>query len=242
MVSSVKKRSGKTVKFNVEKIRTAITKANRDVKQSDPTAKTLTKEQIDFVTKNVVFDLVSKGESVDIEQIQDAVEKVIMSCGYYDVAKSYILYREKHRIRRDASLHLMEQCKDYLFSEAKDDNSKRENANINGDASMGIMLKLGAEVAKTYAKYFSMPDEFTKMHVENYVHIHDLDFSQICWNCCQIDMLKLAHDGFSTGHGHIREPNSVRSYAALGCVAIQSNQCDMLGGQFWPRNPVNLEI
>ena len=50
-------------------------------------------------------------------------------------------------------------------------------------------------------------------------------------NCCQIDLLKLFHGGFSTGHGFLREPNSIRSYASLACIAIQSNQNDMFGGQ-----------
>lgn len=53
----------------------------------------------------------------------------------------------------------------------------------------------------------------------------------ITFNCCQIDLLKLFHGGFSTGHGFLREPNSIRSYASLACIAIQSNQNDMFGGQ-----------
>lgn len=52
--------------------------------------------------------------------------------------------------------------------------------------------------------------------------------------CCQIDLVKLFHDGFSTGHGFIRQPKSIASYAALACIAIQANQNEMHGGQSVP--------
>ena len=66
------------------------------------------------------------------------------------------------------------------------------------------------------------------------IHIHDLDFLTLTTTCCQIDLLKLFHGGFSTGHGYLREPNDISSYAALACIAIQSNQNDQHGGQSVP--------
>ena len=125
----------------------------------------------------------------------------------------------------------MKSYTDLLFADAKDMDLKRDNANINGNAPMGIMLKLGAEGAKTWADKYALPSKFAEADNLNYIHIHDKDFSYICWNCMNIDLLKLLHNGFSTGHGFIREPQSIRSYAALACIAIQSNQNDMLGGQ-----------
>ena len=68
-------------------------------------------------------------------------------------------------------------------------------------------------------------------HRDGDIHIHDLDFLTLTTTCCQIDLLKLFHDGFSTGHGFLREPNDIRCYAALACIAIQSNQNDQHGGQ-----------
>ncbi len=56
------------------------------------------------------------------------------------------------------------------------------------------------------------------------IHIHDKDFYALTETCCQIDLLKLFQDGFSTSHGYLREPNDIRSYAALACIAIQANQ------------------
>ena len=66
------------------------------------------------------------------------------------------------------------------------------------------------------------------------IHIHDMDFYMLTETCCQIDLLKLFHNGFSTGHGYLREPNDIRSYAALACIAIQANQNEMHGGQAVP--------
>ena len=73
-----------------------------------------------------------------------------------------------------------------------------------------------------------------RTHRDGDIHIHDLDFLTLTTTCCQIDLLKLFRDGFSTGHGFLREPNDIRSYAALACIAIQSNQNDQHGGQSVP--------
>ena len=61
-----------------------------------------------------------------------------------------------------------------------------------------------------------------------------MDFYTLTMTCCQIDLLKLLAGGFSTGHGHLREPNDIESYAALACIAIQSDQNDQHGGQSVP--------
>ena len=138
---------------------------------------------------------------------------------------------EKYREQRDASERLMQEYTNLLFKDAEEMDLKRDNANIDSDAPMGIMLKLGTEGAKCYADHFAIPEKFAKADRENYIHIHDKDFSFITFNCCQIDLLKLFKGGFSTGHGFLREPNSVRAAASLACIAIQSNQNDMFGGQ-----------
>ena len=75
---------------------------------------------------------------------------------------------------------------------------------------------------------------FAKMHREGWIHIHDLDFYGWTTTCTQIELRKLFKGGFSTGHGHLREPKSIGSYAALAAIAIQSNQNDQHGGQSVP--------
>lgn len=95
---------------------------------------------------------------------------------------------------------------------------------------MGIMLKLDAEGKSTSLTTTSSRSIHAVADRENFIHIHDKDFSLITFNC-QIDLLKLFRGGFSTGHGFLREPDSIRAYASLACIAIQSNQNDMFGGR-----------
>ena len=226
-LKTVTKRSGTTVIYDRNKIFNAIAGANRDA--TTPQDR-LQASDIDAVTGAIEF-AISERDSIGVEEIQDVVEKSLMAHGFFDVAKQYIVYREKHARRREAQKKLMDTYRDIFFADSKNVDLKRDNANINTDASMGIMLKLGAEGAKHFVDNYVLPEEFAIADHENYIHIHDKDFSLITFNCCQIDLLKLFHGGFSTGHGFLREPNSIRSYASLACIAIQSNQNDMFGGQ-----------
>lgn len=114
---------------------------------------------------------------------------------------------------------------------SRDSDLKRDNANINGDTPMGAMLQQGANTAKEYYLDTMIDPEIAALHREGWIHIHDLDFYGWTTTCCQIDLLKLFEGGFDTGHGHLREPKSIGSYAALAAIAIQSNQNDQHGGQ-----------
>lgn len=226
-LKTVVKRSGESVDYDRAKIFNAIAGANRDA--TTPADK-LAPDDVESVTA-AVETAVGGRESISVEEIQDEVEKALMAKGFFDVAKQFILYREKHAQRRNAQKKLMDTYRDIFFAKSVDVDLKRDNANINTDASMGIMLKLGAEGAKYFVDNYVLPEEFAAADKENWIHVHDKDFSLITLNCCQIDLLKLFHGGFSTGHGFLREPNSIRSYAALACIAIQSNQNDQFGGQ-----------
>ena len=116
-------------------------------------------------------------------------------------------------------------------SQAKDSDLKRDNANINGDTAMGAMLQYGANTAKEYNLNWLIPQEIAVLHTDGWIHIHDLDFYAWTTTCTQIELRKLFKNGFNTGHGHLREPKSIGSYAALAAIAIQSNQNDQHGGQ-----------
>ncbi len=129
---------------------------------------------------------------------------------------------------------LMKVYEDLTFKDAKDNDIKRENANLDGDTAMGTMLKYGSEGAKQFNEMFVLNPKHAEAHKEGDIHIHDLDFLTLTTTCCQIDLIKLFKDGFSTGHGFLREPNDIQSYAALACIAIQSNQNDQHGGQSIP--------
>ena len=120
---------------------------------------------------------------------------------------------------------------DITVSKAADCDLKRDNANINGDTAMGSMLQYGANTAKEYYLDTMVSPIAAQMHRNGDIHIHDLDFYGWTTTCTQIELRKLFKGGFNTGHGHLREPKSIGSYAALAAIAIQSNQNDQHGGQ-----------
>lgn len=224
MLTRISKRNGQVVKFDPDKIVKAISGANSETNEMNIS-------DIIAVKDIVVNELNKCTNIVGVEAIQDTVEMELMGAGFKKTAKAYILYRQKRKERRDAAEGLMQSFNDLLFADANDMDLKRDNANINTDAPMGIMLKLGTESAKSYLNNHILNEKFRDMHVNDYVHIHDADFSLITFNCCQIDLAKLLKGGFNTGHGFLREPNSIRAAASLACIAIQSNQNDMFGGQ-----------
>lgn len=124
------------------------------------------------------------------------------------------------------SLDLVDTYNEILSISAKDSDMKRENANINTNSPMGMMLKIGTESMKEYLDKVVLPKELAEPKNEGYVWYHDQDFSLITFNCCQIDLKALLERGFHTGHGFVRSPQSIRSAATLSCIVVQSNQND----------------
>ena len=166
-----------------------------------------------------------------VEGVQDLVEETLIEEGFTQTAKAYILYRAERNRVRDVNSRLIQTLKDITFSKASDSDMKRENANIDADTAMGTMLKYGSESAKQFYEMCVLDPRYARAHSEGDIHIHDLDFYTLTTTCCQIELRKLFKGGFSTGHGVLREPNDIASYAALACIAIQSNQNDQHGGQ-----------
>ncbi len=231
MLTRIVKRDGREVPFNIEKIANAIFKAAQAVGGSDyDQAMALACEVSEQVDKKCR----EEGTVPTVEQVQDMVETTLINHGHARTAKTYILYRAERTKVREMNTRLMKVYEDLTFKSAKDNDVKRENANINGDTAMGTMLKYGSEGAKEFNELYILDPKVSKAHVEGDIHIHDLDFLTLTTTCCQIDLLKLFEGGFSTGHGHLREPNDIQSYAALACIAIQANQNDQHGGQSVP--------
>lgn len=231
MIAKVLKRDGRLAPFNPEKIANAIRKAfevTGEVKGN------IDDKSLDLAIRTAEY-LELQGIAVPkIEEIQDMVEHVLMEEGCPETAKAYILYRAERSRVREKNTRLMRTLDDIVNSESKNSDLKRENANIDGDTAMGSMLRFGSESAKAYYKAYMLKPEHSRAHEDGDIHIHDLDFYSLTMTCCQIDLLKLFEGGFNTGHGHLRKPKDIRSYAALACIAIQSNQNDMHGGQSIP--------
>ena len=225
-IEKLRKRDGRLVEFDAEKIATAINKA------FIATYKSGHEEVARKLASDVVSILEVEGLDVpDVEHVQDIVEKVLMDSGYVQTAKAYILYRNERSRAREMNTKLMKVYEDITFSNSADSDVKRENASINGDTAMGSMLKYGSEGAKQFYQMFVLKPEQAKAHQEGDIHIHDLDFYTLTTTCCQIDIKKLFEGGFSTGRGHLREPSDIASYSALACIAIQANQNDQHGSQ-----------
>jgi anaerobic ribonucleoside-triphosphate reductase len=226
--TQIRKRNGDLVPFDRKKISRAIEKANQSV-----AGETITARQLDTITDKVVAAL-PVGKVPAVEQVQDEVEAQLIAADFAKTAKAYILYRAEHNKIRQAEGDLMDIYKELTFCDAKDVDLKRENANIDADTSMGTMLKYGSEGSKYFINNYVLPKDIAAAHLDGDIHIHDEDFYMLTETCCQIDLLKLFHGGFCTGHGTLREPNDIRSYAALACIAIQANQNEMHGGQAVP--------
>ncbi|EAJ6177553.1 anaerobic ribonucleoside triphosphate reductase [Campylobacter lari] len=221
------KRDKSQVAFDIFKIKNAIFKAN--INSID---EKLNNDFLDKLCDEVVALLDEK--HIQVEQIQDKVEEVLIKNALVNTAKSYILYRQKRTQIRNGSYDLLNLYDDLTFKDSKEADLKRENANINSDSAMGMMLKYGSEGAKYYVDECILPKHIANAHKNGDIHIHDKDFYMLTQTCCQIDLLKLFENGFSTGHGSLREPNDIRSYASLACIALQANQNEMHGGQSIP--------
>ena len=228
-IQKIIKRDGRMVDFDVDKIADAIFKAAQVLGGRDREMSVYLAKQVELYLLEICHNQVPT-----VEQIQDAVEKILIENGHARTAKEYILYRAERTRVRNMNSKLMKIYEDLTFKEAKENEIKRENANIDGNTAMGTMLKYGSEGAKEFYKSYVIDPKFSKAHEAGDIHIHDMDFYTLTMTCCQIDLVKLLQGGFSTGHGHLREPNDIESYAALACIAIQSNQNDQHGGQSVP--------
>ena len=227
-IANIRKRDGRLVPFDPQKIENAIFRAF----QASASAKG--HETTQALTELVVKDLENNeniSSTPSVEQVQDTVERVLIEKGFVRSAKAYILYRAERSRVREMNTRLMKTFEDITFKDAIDSDIKRENANINGDTAMGAMLKFGSEGAKQFYDMYVLDPRFAAAHRNGDIHIHDLDFYTLTTTCCQIELKSLFAGGFSTGHGTLREPNDIASYAALACIAVQANQNDQHGGQ-----------
>ena len=227
MPEYITKRDGRKVVYDEAKIAAAIERAFDAVESGNGHEEA--KRLAGIVTREM--NARESAEIPSVEDVQDQVERTLITEGYAKTAKAYILYRAERSRTREAKTRLMHILEDITFKDASESDVKRENANIDGDTAMGTMLKYGSESAKQFYDMYVLNPEHARAHREGDIHIHDLDFLTLTTTCTQIDLTQLFKGGFSTGHGVLREPQDIGSYSALACIAIQSNQNDQHGGQ-----------
>lgn len=237
------KRNGKKVSFDGKKIALAIKKGFDSIILDDDEKK-YTAQDIQkvyqAVIKKIDKEYLPTGK-IKIEQVQDLIEDNLKKYGYDDVLESFSEYRKRRSVAREAfrddknMARLQKSIEGLGLKSANEEDSKRENANIDGNTAMGTMLQFGSTISRAFTETYLMKKKFAEAHDNGDIHIHDMDFEAMgTTTCCQIDLTKLFKNGFSTGHGYLREPQSIMSYAALAAIAIQANQNDQHGGQSIP--------
>ncbi|MBR2855578.1 anaerobic ribonucleoside triphosphate reductase [Candidatus Saccharibacteria bacterium] len=232
MFKKIKKRDGKIVNFNPDKIADAIAKAGLETEEfKSDRAKALADKVLRRAEETI------KTRTPSVEQIQDIVEEVLMESSFKRTAREYIRFRQERSRVREAKSDLMNIYRTISHADASEDSDvKRSNANVDGNSAMGKMLQFGAEGSKVFAKTLLLRPEIAAAHDNGDIHIHDLDFYATgTLTCCQSDPFVLFENGgFNTGHGHLRTPNSIGSYGALAAILLQANQNEQHGGQSIP--------
>ena len=225
----VRKRDGRIVPFDYHFINKAVHNAFTSLyNDKEDNLSNLVTSEVCEILLNTVDE-----EIVDIETIQDNVERVLSKLDY-NLARHYITYRDTRTRARNVNSAINKTITDLIYVDSKDNDAKRENANIDGDSTMGSMLKIGGTVTKEYNLTNLVKPKYTELHRSGAIHIHDLDFMALCFNCLQIPLGKLLDNGFATGHGYLRTPATISSAATLACIIIQASQNDCFGGQAIP--------
>lgn len=219
MSSTIKKRDGREAFFDESKITEAIFKAAKAVGGADKQlAMELTLDVLRYLKQTCT------NEAITVEDVQDAVEKVLIEKGHARTAKAYILYRAKRTQMREAKSDLMDTVAEILVE------TNRENANVSNSPS-AKMLQIASAASKAYYLNRLIPEKMAQAHTRGDIHIHDLDFYGKTLTCLQIPLGKLLAKGFNNGHGFIRSPKRPASSTALAAIILQSSQNDMHGGQ-----------
>ena len=233
----VVKRSGQRVGFSDTKVALAIKKGFDSVYEE------YDEKEVNKVKEKVLAYIMKEykdRKTIGVEDVSDAIEEVLKKTKHEEVYESFKGYRERRAASREAFVvkqqhKFVKSIESLGLKSAGEENSKRENANVDGDGPMGTMLHFGSTVSREFAKAYLMDNKYARSHDEGFIHIHDLDFWAMgTTTCTQIDLNKLFKSGFSTGHGYLRTPNSISSYSALAAIAIQANQNEQHGGQSIP--------
>ncbi|MBP8778003.1 MAG: anaerobic ribonucleoside triphosphate reductase [Bacteroidaceae bacterium] len=221
---SIIKRDGEKQDFSISKIKNAILKAFQatGIFEEEKLVADVTMQVIDK------FD----SPSMNVEQIQDLVEKELMAVRP-EVAKKYIIYREWRNTERDKKTK-MKQIMDGIVSIDTND-VNLSNANMSSHTPAGQMMTFASEVTKDYTYKYLLPKKFAEAHLLGDIHIHDLDYYPTkTTTCIQYDLEDIFNRGFRTKNGSIRTPQSIQSYATLATIIFQTNQNEQHGGQSIP--------
>ena len=218
-VKKVLKRDGSLEIFNINKIINAVSKAFIEV------------QGIAIPPKNVLDEITHWSNSIpnktSVEDIQDGVEKILMSEGQYEVAKAYILYRNERALARAKAADLTDKIKEKLEAT----NVINQNANVDEYSFGGRIGEASRIVTKEYALNNCMSKMARDRHLNNEIYIHDLDSYAVgMHNCLSIPFDGLLANGFNTRQVDIRPANSINTAFQLIAVIFQIQSLQQFGG------------
>lgn len=224
MKLQVRKRNGVIVPFDKDKIVYAMSKGFLEFGEMTKEKEECIKNTVEIVEKEAK----KYEDAIEVEEIQDIIVAQLRKAGFRKVAKGYQEYREKRTKERELKTVL-----EILSNEATDE--KNDNANINGYTPSGRHLHISEDVIKSYMKNYFFSKDVADAINAGIIYPHDLGWGTTTMTCVQIDIPKLFKNGFSTGHGYLREPSNIKTAFLQSAIAIQSNQNDMWGGQSIPQ-------
>ena len=219
------KRDGSEVKFNQNKIKIAVSKANQEV---DDIHK-LNNAQINAIAKNVTDKASSLKRAVSVEEIQDMVETSIMEMRGYEVAQKYVRYRYKRDLIRKAN-----STDDKILSliNLNNEEIKQENANKNPVINSTQRDYIAGEVSKDITSRLILPKDIVDAHNEGIIHFHDADyFVQKMHNCCLINLEDMLQNGTVISGTLIEKPHSFHTACNITTQIVAQVASSQYGGQ-----------
>jgi len=221
MVSTIRKRDGRIENFDKDKIVNAVLKAMNHEFVND-------REYADKIAEKI-HNL--DNDVVSVEEIQNLVEVELMKSQYKNVAKAYILYREKRNIARGR--HTYDTYMGIVNTIANE--VTKENANMNTDTPAGMMMKFASESSKPFVLDMLLSDTSKDYVKSNYIHIHDADYYPTkSLTCLQHPLDRILKDGFHSGHSSSRPAKRIETAAIIACISMETIQNEMHGGQAIP--------
>ena len=216
------KRDGKKVDFDPNKIVVAISKANREV---------IGNEKASIQNINYIVEAIEKLglNEIGIEKIQDQIERKLMELGKYELAKRYMLYREKRSIIRQTNT-----TDESILSLIRNTNKEvsKENSNKNAILLSTQRDLIAGEVSKDIVDRLLLPERIVKAHKEGVLHFHDKDyFIQPMFNCCLINIKDMLDNETVMNGKKIETPKSFQVACTVMTQIIAAVASNQYGGQ-----------
>ena len=213
------KRDGREVDFDKSKIFNAVYKAFEQLgKPVDESTQ---------VSSKIANEIESTNKNYTVEEIQDIVEKKLMSTAHKDVAKAYINYRQLHKMARSQYKELM----DAVGEKLSGNNIENQNANVDEHSFGGRMGEATRIVTKKFALEYLVSPMAKHNHENNEIYIHDLDnYAVGCHNCLSIPFDDLLAKGFNTRQTDVRPAQSINTAFQLVAVIFQLQSLQQFGG------------